>query len=550
MKDIPSFIFKIIMKNILIIIFLFFVACSASQTRVFLDKADEIMETNPDSALNILEKINIGELKDGKEKAKYALLLTQAQVKNHQIITNDSLINIAYQYYSSHGNDFDKMRAFFYTGKIHYNIGDYAKGIIDAMKAYELSLKLKNDYWRAKTAELLGDIYSITYHHIESQSMRSEAAIYYHKAGKYENHFFSLLDKAVSFINQNELDKGIQTIDSIILLTRDSSYFQNIYFYGMESLMSVYYFKNDLQKSDSINDILVKFNGNPVSYLYFINQSAKIKIRNKKYKEAEELINISEKLTSDKKNQIDLLNTKELMAISKGDYRKAYEYKDSIQIFSNELLRENLKESPIIAQREYVTRNAIEEKQKKVLTEWILAESILVFIIILSFIYYVYKTRIKTKITEMENLITDFTRLRNDNNKIINQLFKNQHNTFNLICDKFYDRYGDEKFNKRILSELYEEIEKLGDRNNLKEIEDSVNRYLDNIIVKLKEECPFLKPEDITFMTLLFAGFTSRTVCMIMNMARKTFYSKRSRIEKRILDSDAPDKELFIDLMR
>ena len=46
------------------------------------------------------------------KKAKYALLCTQAQIKNHVLVTNDFLINITVDYYSNHGTANEKFLSF------------------------------------------------------------------------------------------------------------------------------------------------------------------------------------------------------------------------------------------------------------------------------------------------------------------------------------------------------------------------------------------------------------------------------------------------------
>ena len=68
---------------------------------------------------------------------------------------------------------------------------------------------------------------------------------------------------------------------------------------------------------------------------------------------------------------------------------------------------------------------------------------------------------------------------------------------------------------------------------------------MDGLITRLREECPFLKEDDVNFLGLIFAGFSVRAVCMFTGMEYQHFYVKKSRLMKRIQNSDAPDRELF-----
>ena len=54
-----------------------------------------------DSALSILEGVNLAELSTIQSRAKYALLLTQAKDKNYITHTDDSLIRVAVDYYDT-----------------------------------------------------------------------------------------------------------------------------------------------------------------------------------------------------------------------------------------------------------------------------------------------------------------------------------------------------------------------------------------------------------------------------------------------------------------
>ena len=80
-------------------------------------------------------------------------------------------------------------------------------------------------------------------------------------------------------------------------------------------------------------------------------------------------------------------------------------------------------------------------------------------------------------------------------------------------------------------------------------IRNSVDRYKNGIIARLRQQCPFLKESDITFISLLYAGFSAKVICFFLEMGNKNFYAKRSRLTERIRESDAKDKEEFIESM-
>lgn len=64
-------------------VFYCFVSCSNPNTQKFLDHAESIMETHPDSALAKLSGIKPESLSESKQKARHALLLSMALDKNY-----------------------------------------------------------------------------------------------------------------------------------------------------------------------------------------------------------------------------------------------------------------------------------------------------------------------------------------------------------------------------------------------------------------------------------------------------------------------------------
>ena len=67
--------------HFLAVLSLFLLSCSSIDNRFY--EIESIMDENPDSALFILERIDIGSLQGDENHALYSLLLTQARDKNY-----------------------------------------------------------------------------------------------------------------------------------------------------------------------------------------------------------------------------------------------------------------------------------------------------------------------------------------------------------------------------------------------------------------------------------------------------------------------------------
>jgi len=83
--------------SLIVILFLSFSACK--DTPAILIKAEDQMETAPDSALQLLKTTQLENFFLPSDKALYALLYCQALDKNGNFSATDSIIAIATNYY-------------------------------------------------------------------------------------------------------------------------------------------------------------------------------------------------------------------------------------------------------------------------------------------------------------------------------------------------------------------------------------------------------------------------------------------------------------------
>ncbi|MDE6770503.1 MAG: hypothetical protein K2J78_12335, partial [Muribaculaceae bacterium] len=94
-----------------------------------MDLADSLMETMPDSALAVLNDITLADLHGREEAARYALLKSMALDKNYVDTTTFDILQPAIDYYPKHGTPDEKLRTFYYQGRIFQNQGDDASAM-------------------------------------------------------------------------------------------------------------------------------------------------------------------------------------------------------------------------------------------------------------------------------------------------------------------------------------------------------------------------------------------------------------------------------------
>ena len=86
-----------------------------------ISQVESYIEERPDSALVVLEQIVPSELSSKDEKAKYSLLYSMALDKNFVDKTDFEVLQPAIDYYEDNGSATDKLRTYFYQGRIFQN---------------------------------------------------------------------------------------------------------------------------------------------------------------------------------------------------------------------------------------------------------------------------------------------------------------------------------------------------------------------------------------------------------------------------------------------
>ncbi len=178
--------------------------------------------------------------------------------------------------------------------------------------------------------------------------------------------------------------------------------------------------------------------------------------------------------------------------------------------------------------------------------------SIAFALVVGSIIFIIVRQRLLRKRKEIEGLSMLISERTNRNCELeaqVNILYNSRLDTLNMLCNEYFEKSESEKVKLTLYNEVERHILALRDAKSVNELESIVNRYMDNILVKIREQMPELNRKDLIFLTYLYAGFSPRAVCIFTDIKIKNYYNRRSRLKERILQSNAPDKEFFASKM-
>ena len=184
-----------------------------------LTRAEALMNEYPDSAWAVLNTLSPDEMGQNRTRAHYALLYTQAQDKTYRDETNDSLINIAVNYYRHTDDARRKFLSYYYKGRVYTNAKDYLNATSCYMEAEQLADAVGDDYLTGLLYAELGRIYDIYYDYPKSLEAYQKAAECYERAGKIRHRNYMWYNLSSIYRNINKYDES----ERLLRMTLDSA---------------------------------------------------------------------------------------------------------------------------------------------------------------------------------------------------------------------------------------------------------------------------------------------------------------------------------------
>ena len=181
--------------SLLTVLLLAVASCSSPRSNPALDRADALIESAPDSALTILSAINPDSLTGQALKARHALLLSMALDKNYIDTTNFDVLRPALEYYPRHGSPDEKLRTYYYEGRIYQNRGDRDSALNSFVKAINLAPLCHDSMVIARAYEWQAQIYEDFFDYAGSTENQLIAADIYRQL-RYEEYEFDCLMNA------------------------------------------------------------------------------------------------------------------------------------------------------------------------------------------------------------------------------------------------------------------------------------------------------------------------------------------------------------------
>lgn len=449
-----------------------------------LAKAEAMMYRYPDSALHILQGIQPDIPSENEQYATWALLMTQAQYKN-QIEQSDSLINIAYSYFTKHDNAQRKALALYYKGILRHEshhaedaLSFYLEAATEIEKTndYQLGFLINSEvglmYLYRKLNDYAMEYFEKAHHNAElsdnqtyiafsfiyiarafSQKKQYNKAIeYYEKAIKIGqvNNYPTILASAMNetsflFLKTGENKKALQYAKDCIKIKKTD---QRIFSLGdtyryLKMYDSAYFYLNQACLSPNIHTARSAYQA-----LYYISQEEK-------------------------------------------DYKKTVEYSNKLWFYQDSIGKTDRNKALIEMQEKYDQQKIINENNLSQIKKDRIIRNVLIALIILSFIIaitnYLYQRKIvsqKQEISEKEEKIRYFTMKIHENETLINRN-KMRIEELTIQMEGSLEIKEQWKEQNKIRQEIQQQNETLKLENN--NLQNHISNYAQSLKEKSKE---------------------------------------------------------------
>ena len=529
-------------------------SCTSHNISRTLKNVESYIMERPDSALTVLESIERSSLKTQRNKAHHALLHAMALDKNYIDVTDDSLAQVAVDFYQKHGPMRNRARALYYLGVAYFNQKEYDKAILEYSKAEKVAEKCDSLYL-GMIYTAMSYAYNNTYNSIGELTYAQKASDVFTDINAEQYIRSSKYRMAVSLHNNDDYDNAVKIFKEIIDESKSADYIMT------QSTIDMAHSILEMEEVDYINiDSLFRKAKNEYGAgfededywawaysLYRIGKKA----------EADKLISeiqVSDEMTAN--------FWKSRIAVYRQDYKAAYHY-DKMTVHSqNNIINDILSESLATYQTEYY-KSQLETSEYKIKTRTIGLIAIIIFTSFLSIIIFLLIVRYIKRQQEEKNKLFEYAeeikRQLNDaeqNNDFSElkrkylSLYKSRFETIGTLTDQYYQSEGRTDFESLMFKKVTSLINEVkNDSKNRKAFEVMLDNDLDGIMTNIRSEMPKLKELDYSIFSYLIIGFDATTISRLLDMSVNNIYAHKRRLRIKIEERNPEHAAQFLEML-
>ena len=536
---------------LLVFSFSFLQSCRPSYVESQLLDIESYIMDRPDSALTVLESMDRSLLDKEEYRAHHALLHAMALDKNFVNVDDDSLAQVAVDYYSKNGPEKYYARSLYYLGVAYYYQKEYKKAIVEFTKAEEVSA-VADSLYLGMVKVKKSDSFHRTYNDVEAfRHLLTAKEIFSSLSLEYYMSTVDL-DLARAYFNFDMHHVCGTILDSLIKHTTNSKI--------QTAALTDYAYLNVLSQTPDyvLADRIYGevFSERDNSFMTFEDYWAWAYALNAvgRQKEAQNFI---DQLVEEESGTTSYWQY--MIAKYDGDMLSALAHLEDYIKHNDVEVSDALKQSLALTQRDYYeAQSELSKQQAQNSRLWmlvILTSSMFALLIVaMVIVWYVkkqdaIKEQYLTYINEIRHQLEeskkdDYPALK----KKYLSLYKSKFEIIGELCEQYIYSQGLVNAEKSIYRKVVSLVDDFtNDYSNKEKFDAMLDEDLDNVMTNLRAEMPFLKDKDYMIFSFLVIGFDVTTISNLLNITPNTVYIRKSRIKHQILEQNPTHKDQFIE---
>lgn len=524
-----------------------------------LDHVEQIMEQQPQEALELISRIDRDRVVGDEYTARYALLYSEALYYNRIFVDVDSLSHVAVGYYSD-SEDYNRLaRAQFQQGYVMYNAHKHPEAMVSLLDSEKALEKCDNDHLLGVVHRSKGDIY----HHggLYQNSYESYEKAYhcFEQCGLPYHISYSKynMGRAATMMRNYELaerlfgearDYAIENSDKDFLCV------------VLHELSEMYLLQGDyanLAKSveqfetyDCVNWLLSRYYGLRAIVELKFNHNLSAVYQNLALAEAHP-----------QRDEEIIEKARYLLYKYTGNDTEALAFSEKLLVRQSEYMVDILSQPVLNYQINLLQSHLEHEKQvqQAILRERQLAKQRNVAIYIsLTIVIIVVIANLRLRMAQKDRDIANYVAMidelqltRNDISQpmadAVDRLYNDRLKDLNRLCETFYEHSDTSRQVSKVFEEVRLTIESIkSDEARIMELERLVDSCRNNLMTKLREQCPKLNDKELRVALYSYAGFSTRAISIFVDSNPVALSKIKYRMKTKIKDAGGKDAELLI----
>ena len=530
------------------------VSCATDkQTAEKIRHAEKIMMELPDSALRMVQSIDPEAVRGKHDCAHYQLVVAEVNYYNRLAVDRDSIAQPMFDYYISDDNHAERARAMYQHALVMQSEGENARAMYSLLEAEKSLSHLDNPRLSGLVHRTKGDIYGtecLFQNALEEYQKSKEC---FDKAELPLHSVYATYDLAIIYNRLRDFETAIK----ILLVAEDEFKRLNQHTYLFDTQIEICYNYIQLNDYSNCRNIFNRINTNNLntySLCDYFCISAILSAIDGNFNHANLQLNRAKQEPII--NPTQLLFAECVILNMQNHYERAMELyvamiseqdKSVFNIVNNSLLQ---------SQIDLLSTQIESAKELQLKTRYInYLLIVLIFGIALSVAYYIIhrKRKHQAEIKRYIDIIADMELMRKDNstndmlNSTIDRLYRSSLDEINELCEIYYEQSDSSRLASKIFAQVESNIERLkSDRKRIEELESAVNISHNDIMTKLREQCPGLSEREMRIALYTYAGFSNRAISLLVGANAETLPKIKYSIRERIKRANAIDCDMLI----